>query len=262
MNATLSLPRARPRAPRGALRSSRQARHSRAWLAAAAAGALAARYGLGGLGVMQVLPGTAGSVFLGQHAYVFVFLAALAEGTALVGLLVPGAGVVALSGAGAREAGLSPALLPVLVLLGAGGLLAGAGANYYLGRIGVGRLLRQPWLGDVGPRMEAQLTAAAPLLRRHGWWVALLASTFGAARSSLAVAAGAGGLPLGRLLAMQLPAALLWSGLYAGGGYLLADQWERVAQAIRQAGTGGAAASILVLGAWWLVKRRHRVEPS
>src|SRR5688500_5218582 len=198
------------------------------WLALGAAGAVAARLGLSGLGVAQVLPGTAGSLFLGQHAYALVFLAAFVEGTAVLGLLIPGAGVVALSGAGAREAGLSEQLVPLLVLLGAAGLLVAATGNYYLGRAGLVRLLREPWVGAWGPRVADQLTAAVPLLRRHGWWVALLASSFGAARSSLAVAAGASGLSLPRLLAMQLPAALVWSGLYAGGGYLLADRWEVV----------------------------------
>jgi uncharacterized protein (TIGR03382 family) len=178
----------------------------------------------------------------------------------VLGLFLPGAGVVALSGAGAREAGLSPSLVPLLVLLGTGGLLVAAVANYYLGRAGLARLFRQPWLGGWGPRAEAQLTAAGPLLRRHGWWVALLASAFGAARSSLAVAAGAGGFPLGRLLAIQLPAALLWSGLYAGGGYLLADQWERVELVIRQAGTAGFAAVAVALGLSWTVRRRRNTK--
>ena len=234
-----------------------RSRRSRTLLALGAAGVVAARVGLGGLGVSQVLPGTAGSLFLGQHAYALVFFTALAEGIAVLGLLIPGAGVIALSGAGAREAGLTVALLPLLVLLGAGGLLIAAVVNYQLGRSGLGRLLRQPWLGPWGPRLQAQLTAAAPLLRRHGWWVALLASAFGAARSSLAVAAGAGGFPLRRLLAIQLPAAVLWSGLYAAGGYLLADQWERVEQAIRQAGAVGIAVAAVAVGLSWTVRRRR-----
>jgi membrane-associated protein len=238
--------------------TSSRTRRTRGWIALGAVGAIAARLGLGGVGVMQVLPGTAGSLILGQHAYALVFLAALLEGTAVIGLLLPGAGVVALSGAGAREVGLPHAHLPVLVLLGAGGLLAAAVANYHLGRLGLGRLLRQPWIGPWGPRLETQLTASASLLRRHGWWVALLASAFGATRSSLAVAAGAGGLPLPRLLAIQLPAALVWSTLYAGGGYLLADQWIRVEQAVRQAGAVGAGAALLGVGAWWFLRRRRR----
>jgi membrane protein DedA with SNARE-associated domain len=254
MNVTPAL----PYEPRGTFAAGRRAFGSGAVLAAGAAGAVAARLALGGLGVLQVLPGTAGSLFLGQHAYAIVFLAALAEGTALLGLLVPGAGLVALSGAGARATGLALPLVPLLVLLGAAGLLAGAAASYHLGRVGLVGLLRQPWLGPWGPRLEAQLTAAAPLLQRHGWWIAVVASAFGAARASLAVAAGAAGFPLGRLLAIQLPAALLWSGLYAGGGYLLADQWDRVEQAARQAGAAGAVALILGGGAWLAFRRWRR----
>jgi membrane protein DedA with SNARE-associated domain len=146
----------------------------------------------------------------------------------------------------------------VLVLLGAAGMLAGAVANYQLGRMGVARLLREPWLGSWGPRLEGQLGAAASVLRRHGWWMTLLASSFSAGRSWLAVAAGAGDFPLRRLLAMQLPAALLWSGLYAGGGYLLADQWDRMEQALRRAGLAGVGAVVVGGGALWGVRRWRR----
>ena len=210
------------------------------------------------VGLLHVLPGSPGSVVLGAHAQPVVFLAALAESTAVLGLLLPGAGVVALAGAGARAAGTPPPAAPGLVLLGAAGLLAGTAVNFQLGRLGLARLLRRPWTGASGPRLAAQLAAAAPLLRRHGWWVVLVASAFGATRSSLAVAAGAGGFPLRRLLAIQLPAALLWSGLYAGGGYALGDQWGRLEQAVRQTGRPGSRAAVLGAGAWWAARRWRR----
>jgi membrane-associated protein len=229
----------------------------RLWLALGAAGAVAARYALGGVALLNVVPGSAGSLFFGQHAYAVVFLAAFVEGTALFGLVLPGAGVVAISGAGARSAGLALPLLPLLVAVGAAGMLGGAVLNYQLGRLGLGRLLREPWLGSWGPRLEARLADAASLLVRHGWWVTLLASSFSAGRSWLAVAAGAGGFPLPRLLLMQLPAALIWSALYAGGGYLLADQWDRLQQALRQAGLAGVGVALLLLGAWWALRRRR-----
>jgi membrane-associated protein len=231
---------------------------ARILLAAGAAGAIAARLALGGVALLNVVPGSAGSLFLGQHAYAVVFLAAFVEGTAVLGLIVPGAGVVALSGAGARATGLPLALLPALVLAGAAGMLGGAAVNYQLGRFGIGRLLREPWLGSWGPSLEAQLTAASELLRRHGWWMTLLASSFSAGRSWLAVAAGAGGFPMRRLLLMQLPAALVWSALYAGGGFLLADQWDRLEQTVRRAGLAGLAAAVAIGGAVWTVRRWRR----
>jgi membrane protein DedA with SNARE-associated domain len=240
----------------GATRS--RSRRARFWLALGAAAAVAARYALSGVALLNAVPGSAGSLFFGQHAYAVVFLAAFVEGTALLGLLLPGAGVVAVSGAGARAVGLPLALLPLLVLAGAAGMLGGAVVNYHLGRLGLARLLREPWLGSWGPRTEARLADAASVLRRHGWWVTLLASSFSVGRSWLAVAAGAGGFPLRRLLLMQLPAALVWSALYAGGGYLLADQWDRLQEALRQAGVAGIAVALLAVGAWWAIRRRRR----
>jgi membrane protein DedA with SNARE-associated domain len=235
-----------------------RSRRSRVSLAVGAAGAVAARLTLGGVALLNVVPGGAASLFFGQHAFALVFVAAFVEGTALLGMLLPGAGVVALTGAGARAAGLPLPLLPALVLVGATGMLAGAVANYQIGRLGLARLLREPWLGSWGPRLEGQLAAASSVLRRHGWWMTLLATSFSAGRSWLAVAAGAGGFPLRRLLAMQLPAALVWSSLYAGGGYLLADQWDRLQQALRQAGASGVAVAVLGLGAWWAIRRARR----
>ncbi|HEV2123158.1 MAG TPA: DedA family protein, partial [Chloroflexota bacterium] len=180
------------------------------------------------------------------------FFGALIENTVLLGFLLPGGTVVALSGAGARTAGLS---LPLLIVLGAGGMTCGAVIDYALGRAGITRLLRQRWLGKVGRKLEAQLDQAAPLLHRHGWWMMLVAHAFGHGRSSLAVAAGASGLPLRRLLAIEIPAALLWSAFYTGGGFLLAENWDRLELALRRAGWAGVIITLLSAGGWWLMRR-------
>jgi membrane protein DedA with SNARE-associated domain len=57
---------------------------------------------------------------------------------------------------------------------------------------------------------------------------------------------------------MQLPAALVWSALYAGGGYLLADQWDRLEQTLRRAGIAGLAVAAVGVAAFWAARRWRR----
>ncbi|MDQ3699766.1 MAG: DedA family protein [Chloroflexota bacterium] len=193
-------------------------------------------------------------VFFAHHAYFLTFMGALIENTILLGFLLPGGAVVALAGAGGRTAGHS---LPLLILLAASGMCGGAAIDYYLGRAGIARLLHHRWAGRWGRRLAMQLEQAEPLLRRHGWWIMLVAHAFGTGRSSLAVAAGASGLPLKRFMAIEAPAAVLWSAIYAGGGYVLAAQWSTFELVIRRAGWLMSVVAVLVVLVWWLWQRRR-----
>ena len=201
-------------------------------------------------------------VLFGRYAYLLAFAGSLIENTLVLGFLLPGGTVVALAGAGARAVGLP---LPVLVLLAAAGMTGGACLDYWMGRAGVARLLLHPRLqahprtGALCRGLAVKLDGAAPLLRRHGWWMMLVAHAFGHGRSSMALAAGAGRLPLRRFLAIEVPAAVLWATIFAGGGYLLADRWQAVELALRQVGAIGL---LLVPAAgaiwWWRRSRRAR----
>jgi membrane protein DedA with SNARE-associated domain len=201
-------------------------------------------------------------VLFGRYAYLLALAGSLIENTLVLGFLLPGGTVVALAGAGARAVGLP---LPVLVFLAAAGMTGGACIDYWMGRAGVARLLLHPRL-QAHPRtgtfcrgLAVKLDGAAPLLRRHGWWMMLMAHAFGHGRSTMALAAGAGRLPLRRFLAIEVPAAVLWATIFAGGGYLLADRWQAVELALRQVGAVG----LLLLPAagalwWWRRSRRAR----
>jgi membrane-associated protein len=191
--------------------------------------------------------------FFGQHAYFLTFAGALIENTIFLGFLLPGGAVVALAGAGGRRAELS---LPVLIVLATAGMVGGAIIDYLLGRAGIARLLHHPLMGRWGIRMAHQLEQAEPLLSRHGWWIMLLAHAFGTGRSALAVAAGASGLPWRRFLVMEAPAALLWSTVYAGGGYVLASQWSTFELILRRVGWVGTVVAVVVIGGWYFWQRR------
>ena len=145
-------------------------------------------------------------------------------------------------------------------MLAAAGMVGGAIIDYLLGRAGIARLLHHPLMGRWGIRMAHQLEQAEPLLSRHGWWIMLLAHAFGTGRSALAVAAGASGLPWRRFLVMEVPAALLWSTVYAGGGYVLASQWSTFELILRRVGWVGTVVVVLVIG--WLVLLATAPDPG
>ena len=189
----------------------------------------------------------------GRHALLLAFFGAFIENTVVLGFLLPGGTVVALSGAAGRTASLS---LPWLVIMSALGMTAGALTNYYCGRAGLQRVLARPWTGKIGRDLALQLRNSEPLLRKHGWWVMLLAHAFGPGRSTLALAAGASGFSLTRFLVIELPAAFLWSALYAGGGYLLASEWQNVELLLRRIGWVGAVLLVVGGGGYWLWQKR------
>ena len=192
-------------------------------------------------------------IVFGRHALLLAFFGAFLENTVVLGFLLPGGTVVALSGVAGRNANLS---LPWLIIMSALGMTAGALTNYYCGRAGLQRVLARPWTGRIGRELALQLRSAEPLLRKHGWWVMLFAHAFGPGRSTLALAAGASGFSLTRFLIIELPAALLWSALYAGGGFLLAAEWNNVELLLRRIGWVGAGLLVIGGGGYWLWHRR------
>lgn len=208
-----------------------------------------------------IVPGTWEAWFhdalhvLGQHSYLLVFFGSFLENTVILGFLLPGGIAVAVSSAGGREADAS---ITALYLLGTAGMTGGAIFDYLLGRLGAERLLLDPRLGRLGPFLLGKLDEAKPHIEKHGWWMMLVVHAFGHGRSSLAMAAGASRLPFRRFLAMELPAAALWSAAFVGGGYFLGGEWRRVAQVLSQIGWVGAALAAVGAVVWWF--RRSRTK--
>ncbi len=193
----------------------------------------------------------------GRHALSLAFFGALAENTIILGLIMPGGLVVALAAGGAREAGLP---LPAVAALAGAGMTCGALLDYVLGRAGIHRLLRHPRSGPLGQRLVTELDRAAPLLRRHGWWLMLLAHSWSHARTSMAVA-GASRLPVGRFLALEAPAAVLWGTFWSIAGYWLLADDGRLEAALRWAGWIGVVgiATLTLARRLWHRHRQRRV---
>jgi hypothetical protein len=55
---------------------------------------------------------------------------------------------------------------------------------------------------------------------------------------------------------MEVPAALLWSTVYAGGGYVLASQWSTFELVLRRLGWVGTVVAVVIIGTWYFWQRR------
>jgi hypothetical protein len=53
-----------------------------------------------------------------------------------------------------------------------------------------------------------------------------------------------------------VPAALLWSTVYAGGGYVLASQWSTFELILRRVGWVGTVVAVVIIGSWYFWQRR------
>lgn len=170
-----------------------------------------------------------------QYGYLIVFLGAMAENTAFLGLVLPG-GTLALLGAFyARQGTLSLGLVILFAWLGT---VVGYSLDYLLGRFLLSRLVERWGASPLGRRMRlvARLRQARAFLAKHGGKAILLSHTVGHVRSFVALTAGATRMRYPRFLAFELVAALLWNTGYSLLGYFLGAQRERIQMLIERSG--------------------------
>lgn len=206
-----------------------------------------------------------------QYGYMLVFLGALAENTAVLGLVLPG-GTLALLGAFyARQGTLN---LGWVIALAWAGTVLGYHVDYLLGRFVLSGTLDRWGRTRFGRRMRlpGRMRQARKLLNRHGGKAILISHTVGHVRSFVALSAGATHMRYRRFLAFELVAALLWNIAYGLLGYAIGTQYEQLQILIERSGwvlLGSVIA--LFLGwryawphvpGWWKAARRWLVANS
>src|SRR4051794_10637429 len=143
--------------------------------------------------------------FYNRYGYWIVLLGALAENTALLGLVLPG-GTLALLGAFyARQGTLHLGWVIAFATLGT---VLGYHIDYLFGRYLLAPMMaRRHTIRSGRLRLAARLRLARRMLTKHGGKVILLSHTIGHLRSFVAMSAGATRLNYRRFLAFEVLAA-------------------------------------------------------
>ena len=196
-----------------------------------------------------------------QYGYLIVFLGALGENTALLGLALPG-GTLALLGAFyARQGTLNLAWVIFFAWMGT---VLGYHADYLLGRFALGKVMLRWGDSRLGRRMRlaGRLRLGRRLLTKYGGRAILLSHIVGHIRSFVALSAGATRMPYRRFLSFELVAALLWNTAFCLIGYIAGAEYDRIMSIIERAGWIIAGVVVLAILVWkaglpWLRKRRH-----
>lgn len=163
--------------------------------------------------------------FVDRAGYLGVFLLMLVEN---VFPPIPSELIMPLAGFTAAEGKLNVILV---VLAGAAGSLLGALFWYYVGRW-LGRERLQRFAARHGRWLTltpGQVDEARDWFGRHGATAVFLGRLVPTVRTLISVPAGVAGMPLTRFLAFTALGTGLWTVLLAGAGYLLQDQYGRVA---------------------------------
>lgn len=193
--------------------------------------------------------------------YWMVLLGAAFENTALVGWLLPGGTMVLFGGFYARLGRLD---FPTVLLLGWLGVFAGNQFDYWLGRLGLYRVLTRFLPADT---LNSGLGRAQRFLERWGALALVAAHFVGYTRMFVAISAGVSGVSFRRFLLYDALAAAAWAGIYCSAGYLLATNVGLLEAFYFRFGPAAVIVIALILlvrvvGPRWLSRRARRARES
>ncbi len=151
------------------------------------------------------------------YGYLIIFLGAFLENTIFLGLILPGGSLVLLGAIYAADGTLS---LPLVILFGWIGMFLGNSTDYWLGRLGIYKLIEKTRLKKyLNPHMEK----ADKFLDERGGIAVFISHFIGHLRSFVAMTAGAVKFPYPRFAGYEVVAALIWNLIYCLAGYFLAE---------------------------------------
>jgi len=156
--------------------------------------------------------------------YVLVFMLGLAEGAALLGLVLPGETAMILGGVLVSQ---GRATLGGMLVAGCVGSALGDSIGYWIGRRG-GRRLRAGRLGrKVG---EHRWKQAEAFVRNNGRKAVFLGRFLGFLRTLVPPLAGSADMPYREFVMFNAPAAVLWAAGFVLLGVAAGGSWEKVSE--------------------------------
>lgn len=154
--------------------------------------------------------------------YLIVFLGAYFENTILLGLILPGGSLVLLGAIYASEGSL---WLPLVILFGWLGMFLGNSTDFWLGRLGVLKLIEKTRLNA---KLAPHMLTARNFLDKRGGRAIFFSHFIGHIRSFVAITAGATRFSYARFARYELAAALVWNILYCLAGFFFAESIKKV----------------------------------
>lgn len=191
---------------------------------------------------------------LGQWGYLVVFLGAMLESAAFLGLVIPGESLVLVAGFFAAQGFLDVDVLIATVAIGAA---LGDSIGYELGR-----RMGRPALIHYGSRFgvtDARVGKADAFFVRHGSKAVFLGRFVGFARALVPFLAGSSRMAYGKFLSYNASGAVLWASGVVLLGYFLGASWQTAERWIGRASAilGGIVVFALLLVWLWRWTVRH-----
>ena len=189
--------------------------------------------------------------WVSAHTYGVVFVATLIDATAIP---FPGRIVLAAAGAVAATGEVSA---PVIIALGAAGVLITDHLWYFAGSLGGDRLLRlYCWLTFSSPDCVRRTTDR---FKRFGALTIVVGRFVAGVRLLAWPLARQHGVGYPTFLALDTVAALVWTSIWVGLGWFLGDRWANASTEARWVGVAlGAIATLAFLGFQLWRRLRHR----
>jgi membrane protein DedA with SNARE-associated domain len=192
--------------------------------------------------------------FLGTVGYPGIFVLMLIEG---FGIPIPSELTMPFSGFLTSGAGGNKFVLPIVIVAGAAGEVAGGAiayaVGYYGGRAILDRYGRLVLLG------EDELARGEAWFKQYGDWVVLVMRLLPAIRSFIALPAGVVRMPFLRFLFYSCIGSAIWCAALALIGHQLGQHWQSISSDVRRFDVPIVILAVLLVAyAIWL--RVHHVR--
>ena len=166
---------------------------------------------------------------------------------------IPSEGVLPMAGFLAGEGKMNLFLAIIAATIGS---VVGALVLYWFGHwVGEDRvraLVRRwgKWFGV----SESDVDKADQWFDRHGGLAVMICRVVPIVRSLISIPAGLRRMPLGMFILYTAAGSAIWNTVLIGAGWILGDNWERVAHYVDYF-EYLAIAAVLIIGVWWVWNR-------